>query len=208
MYRHYSWTLLICVVSVILLQACQSSPRHVPVIDIMKYQSNFQPQRTRVQSLRVAKQKDLHKVVTNRELHPIVLPSISTHQSINFSAKHWTWPVNKRRIIQSFSSVHKGINLSGSKGDSIFATAAGRIVYAGNGLRGYGNLIIIKHDQRYLSAYAHQQIMYVKEGDWVIQGQKIADMGNTGTEQVMLHFEVRLNGQPINPLTLPGLATK
>jgi len=205
MYRH-SWTLLICIVSIILLQACQSSPRSVPVIDIMDYKSSFHSAQPRMHFLWVPKQKNLYKEEKRRGLHSIAALSTSTSQQVYFSAKHWVWPVSKRQIIQSFSGLHKGINLAGSKGDSILAAAAGRIVYAGNGLRGYGNLIIIKHDQRYLSAYAHQQIMYVKEGDWVAQGQKIAEMGNTDTERVMLHFEVRLMGKPINPLTLPGLS--
>jgi lipoprotein NlpD len=76
------------------------------------------------------------------------------------------------------------------------------VVYVGSGLRGYGNLIIVKHNNLYLSAYAHNDRVFVKEGDWIKQGQKIAEMGNTGTDRVMLHFEIRRAGKPVDPMPL------
>ena len=111
----------------------------------------------------------------------------------------WQWPA-RGTVISQFSSLNKGINIKGERGDPIFATAAGKVVYSGNGLRGYGNLIIIKHNSTFLTAYAHNSRILVKNGAWVSAGQQIAEMGNTGTKQTMLHFEIRRHGQPINPL--------
>lgn len=119
----------------------------------------------------------------------------------NFPALAWVWPA-KGKIINSFSSSYKGINIAGLKGEAVFASAGGKVVYCGNGLRGYGNLIILKHNSLYLSAYAHNSRVYVKEGDIVQQGQKIAEMGNTGTDKVMLHFEIRHAGKPVDPVSL------
>lgn len=113
--------------------------------------------------------------------------------------KHWVWPA-KGRVIQSYSAMNKGLNISGHLGSPVFASAAGKVVYSGNGLRGYGNLIIIKHNSSFLTAYAHSSAALVREGDWVKAGQKIAKMGNSGTRRVMLHFEIRQNGKPVNPL--------
>lgn len=113
----------------------------------------------------------------------------------------WLWPA-KGKIINSFSTLNKGINIAGRRGESIHAAAAGTVVYSGDGLRGYGNLVILKHDSLYLSAYAHNKINFVKEGDKVKQGQVIGQMGETGTDKVMLHFEIRRAGRPINPITL------
>lgn len=113
--------------------------------------------------------------------------------------KHWIKP-SRGPIVASFSNSNKGINISGHLGDPIFASAKGKVVYSGDGLRGYGNLIIIEHNQIYMTAYAHNQSLLVKEGDWVKAGQVIAKMGNSGTHKVMLHFEIRKNGKPINPM--------
>jgi len=110
------------------------------------------------------------------------------------------WPV-RGPVLNSFDdSKNKGINIGGAAGDPIKAAADGRVVYAGNGLRGYGNLIIIKHNATFLTAYAHNRALMVKEGDAVTKGQKIAEMGNTDSDRVMLHFEVRRDGKPVDPL--------
>lgn len=95
---------------------------------------------------------------------------------------------------------NKGIDIAGSKGQAIIATADGRVVYAGNALRGYGNLIIIKHNDDYPSAYAHNDTMLVREQQEVKAGQKIATMGSTGTSSTRLHFEIRYKGKSVNPL--------
>ena len=94
---------------------------------------------------------------------------------------------------------YKGIALSGAEGDPVTAAADGRVVYSGNGLRGYGNLVIVKHDNTYLTAYAHNSKLLVKEGDSVRKGQRIAEMGDTDTNSPKLHFELRVNGKPVNP---------
>ena len=99
----------------------------------------------------------------------------------------------------SASGPNKGIDIAGKKGQPIVAAAAGQVVYQGSGLRGYGQLIIIKHNADFLSAYAHCDTIYVKEGNVIKQGRKIALMGNSGANQVMLHFEIRYRGAPVDP---------
>ena len=109
----------------------------------------------------------------------------------------WRWPA-KGRLTKSFSSSQlgmKGISLSNQRGTSIYAAASGQVVYAGDGLRGYGNLIIIKHNYDYLSAYAHNEELLVNENEVIKVGQKIASMGSSGTESVHLHFEIRYRGK-------------
>lgn len=112
----------------------------------------------------------------------------------------WIWPA-KGRIVTSFSETAnlKGIDIAGTAGEPVRASAPGRVVYAGNGLRGYGKLIIIKHNDTYLSAYAHNREILVKEGQQVTRGQKIAEMGKTDADQVKLHFEIRRHGKPMDP---------
>ncbi|BET98021.1 murein hydrolase activator NlpD [Xenorhabdus taiwanensis] len=114
----------------------------------------------------------------------------------------WRWPA-EGKILEGFSDSqggNKGIDITGSRGQPVFATARGKVVYAGNALRGYGNLIIIKHNDDYLSAYAHNDTMLVREQQDVQAGQKIATMGSTGTSSVRLHFEIRYKGKSVNPL--------
>ncbi|WP_430461415.1 peptidoglycan DD-metalloendopeptidase family protein [Thalassolituus sp. LLYu03] len=114
----------------------------------------------------------------------------------------WKWPANGR-LIGYFSTkkpVNKGIDITGSLGESVLAAAAGTVVYAGEGLRGYGNLVIVKHNETYLSAYAHASRILVREQEVVKAGQKIAEIGSTGTDKVKLHFEIRRNGKPVDPL--------
>lgn len=114
----------------------------------------------------------------------------------------WRWPANGK-IIQGFSSSdggNKGIDIGGSRGQAVNAAAAGTVVYAGNALRGYGNLIIIKHNDDYLSAYAHNESILVKEQQTVSAGQQIAKMGSSGTNEVKLHFEIRYRGKSVDPV--------
>ena len=100
----------------------------------------------------------------------------------------------------------KGIDIGGRTGQAVRAAAAGRVVYAGSGLLNYGNLIILKHDDNYLSAYAYNKILRVKEGDAVVAGQHIADMGHKTKGDAMLHFEIRYDGRPVDPLKyLPAM---
>ncbi len=113
----------------------------------------------------------------------------------------WAWPV-KGKILNPFNenAGNKGLDIAGTRGQTIMAAADGRVVYQGGGLRGYGQLIIVKHSDDFLSAYAHNDKIHVKEGDQVKRGQKIAEMGNTGTDRVKLHFEIRRQGVPVDPL--------
>jgi lipoprotein NlpD len=112
----------------------------------------------------------------------------------------WSWPADGTVLNRYSESDSKGVDISGARGAAVRAAAGGRVVYQGSGLRGYGQLIIVKHSDEFLSAYAHNDRIYVKEGDVVKRGQKIADMGSTGTDRVKLHFEIRRQGVPIDPL--------
>ena len=129
-------------------------------------------------------------------------PSNSSKSGLVTGKIKWQWP-SKGMIIKKFSkksATQKGLDISGRLGQTIRASAAGRIVYSGSGLRGYGRLIIVKHNERFLSAYAHNRKLFVKEGQAVKQGQKIAEMGRSGTDRVKLHFEIRNDGNPVDPL--------
>jgi len=118
----------------------------------------------------------------------------------------WQWPANGRVVAQFNEAANrKGIAIAGAAGDPVLASAAGEVVYAGDGLRGYGKLIVLRHNKEFLSAYAHNQKLLVKEGDVVKAGQKIAEMGSTDAADVRLHFEIRRFGKPLDPLGyLPG----
>ena len=109
-----------------------------------------------------------------------------------------SWPA-KGKVTGEFNETNKGIDIAGKVGEPVLAAADGKVVYAGNSLRGYGNLVIVKHDNTYLTAYAHNSKLLVKEGDSVRKGQKIAEMGDTDTNSPKLHFELRVNGKPVNP---------
>ena len=111
-----------------------------------------------------------------------------------------SWPA-KGKVVEEFSEgKNKGIDIAGKLGEPIQAASDGKVVYAGNSLRGYGNLVIVKHDNTYLTAYAHNRSLLVKEGDSVRKGQRIAEMGDSDANMVKLHFEVRVNGKPVNPM--------
>ena len=118
------------------------------------------------------------------------------------TVKEWVWPAYGRIVGQfSLSEVgNKGIDISNKRGSFIGAAAAGKVVYTGEALRGYGNLIIIKHSESYLSAYAHNDTLLVKEQQWVTAGQQIARMGSDDTGNVLLHFEIRHKGKSVDPL--------
>lgn len=114
----------------------------------------------------------------------------------------WRWPYIGT-VIAGYSTsgkVNKGIDIAGKAGDAVRAAAAGNVVYAGSGLLGYGNLIIVNHNEHYLSAYAHNRKILVQEGEDVKAGQVIAELGSSGTDRPMLHFEIRKNGNPVDPV--------
>ncbi|MBA4177934.1 MAG: peptidase [Leptothrix sp. (in: Bacteria)] len=115
---------------------------------------------------------------------------------------NWLWPA-AGPVVTGFDDVKsKGLVITGTAGDPVYAAADGRIVYAGAGLRGYGNLVIVKHNSTYLTAYAHNQALLVKEDQVVRRGQKIAEMGSSDAERVQLHFEIRRQGKPVDPARL------
>ena len=112
----------------------------------------------------------------------------------------WAWPLSGNLIAGFVEGSNKGIDIAAKPGDPVQAAAAGKVVYAGSGLRGYGKLVIVKHNPSFLSAYAHNSQILVKEGQSVTKGQKIAEAGASDSDQPMLHFEIRRQGKPIDPL--------
>jgi lipoprotein NlpD len=152
------------------------------------------------------------QAVEEKVLKPVKAAEEKKHQALASTpapapSVEWVWPAQGKivsRFIASpasiMSSSNKGIEIQGTLGQAIRSTAAGKVVYSGAGVRGYGNLIIIKHDKNYLSAYAYNQKLLVKEGEDVTAGQIIAEMGKAETGRVLLHFEIRYNGQPVDPM--------
>jgi lipoprotein NlpD len=114
----------------------------------------------------------------------------------------WRWPADGPVIRGYSSTVHKGIDIGGKRGDAVQAVAPGKVVYAGTGIVGFGELLIVKHNEVYLSAYGHNDRLLVAEGDTVKAGQRIAEKGSSGTDRVKLHFEIRKEGKPIDPQRL------
>ena len=166
---------------------------------------------TKRKSFNSSKQKVITKPIAQKKkqeygVNVVERKSINKaqQQATAFSQKirEWQWPA-KGKIIRNFSSAkqgNKGIDIAGRRGDSVKATADGKVVYAGDALQGYGQLVIVKHNDDYLSAYAHNDRILVKEQQVVKAGQVIARMGNTDAERVMLHFEVRFRGKSVNPM--------
>lgn len=172
-------------VLILLLSACNEVQTYAPVYEI----ADIEPMISRLSAPIPTQAAVVHKL---RAKAPAV---------VKRPEPTWQWPVNtktKRRYV----SANKGIDIKGTLGEPIYATREGKVVYCGDGLRGYGNLIIIKHNTIYLSVYAHNQRVLIKQGDSVKRGQIIAKMGNTGTNSVKLHFEIRQMGKPLNPLIL------
>ena len=122
-------------------------------------------------------------------------------KSSHITQRKWLWPA-QGKILQQFTTREgsNGIEISGKEGSLVRASAAGKVVYAGSGLRGYGNLLILKHDHQFLSAYAHNRRLLVKENDTIAAGVAIAEMGRKHTGRPRLHFEIRKNGKPVDPL--------
>ena len=115
----------------------------------------------------------------------------------------WGWPASGKMISAfSDSAKQKGISIAGKLGQPVLASASGRVIFSGTGIRGFGKLIVIKHNETFLSVYAHNSELLVKEGQNVAKGQKIAEMGSTDTDQVRLHFEIRRLGKPVDPIKL------
>jgi lipoprotein NlpD len=111
----------------------------------------------------------------------------------------WMWPATGRIVATFDEGKNKGVDIAGKPGQQVLAAGAGKVMYAGSGIRGYGNLVIVKHSNTLLSAYAHNRAIVVKEGDTVSKGQVIAEMGDTDADSVKLHFEIRQQGKPVDP---------
>lgn len=128
--------------------------------------------------------------------HPATAPAGAANGAL--PALEWSWPVDTP-ISQTYSEAAKGIDFSGAAGQPVRAAAAGEVIYVGNSLRGYGRLVVVKHDKGYSSVYAHNRQILVKEGQHVERGQRIAEMGNSDSKEVTLHFELRRLGHPLDP---------
>jgi len=137
----------------------------------------------------VKKQPSINKTSTIKQTKPLPAGKV-----------HWSWPVRGKLVKSKTPTAKKGIDIAGKLGQKVNAAAIGDVVYSGSGLLGYGKLIIIKHNETFLSAYAHNSKLLVKEGDRVQKGQQIAQMGQTTDGRTLLHFEIRKNGKPIDPL--------
>jgi len=139
---------------------------------------------------------------TSRPAPATPAPAQAVPVRVNQGPVSWAWPY-QGSIVGRFSEAgveNKGLDIAGRKGDAVLAAADGEVVYAGSGLLRYGELLIIKHNDQYLSAYAHNDALVVNEGQRVTRGQKIAELGSTGVDRDMLHFEIRLEGKPVDPL--------
>lgn len=135
---------------------------------------------------------------TSRVATPATTPTVSTGGVRNTGGITWQRPT-AGNVITKFGGANKGVDIAGNPGQPVVAAANGKVVYAGSGLRGYGNLVIIQHSPTFLSAYGHNQSLLVNEGQTVKRGQTIAKMGNSDASRTQLHFEVRQNGKPVNP---------
>ena len=142
------------------------------------------------------------KTAVTRASSSTATKSKSTGSYAGRAVSAWRWPTSGRVIRGYSASVHKGIDISGKRGDAVEAVAAGKVVYAGTGIVGFGELLIVKHNEIYLSAYGHNDRLLVAEGDTVRAGQKIAEKGSSGTDTVKLHFEIRREGKPVDPQRL------
>lgn len=134
---------------------------------------------------------------------PEVKPDEKTAVADDDEKVDWGWPASGKLLSTFNESTNlKGVGIAGKAGQAVLASAPGKVLYSGDGIRGYGKLVIIKHNKAYISVYAHNSALLVKEGQSVVKGQKIADMGSTDSDQVKLHFEIRRYGKPVDPLKL------
>ncbi len=139
---------------------------------------------------------------TSKTVNPPNATASKAIATTSADPKSWKWPTNGR-VIRGYLAgdpARNGLDIAGKEGQAITATASGQVVYSGNGLIGYGELIIIKHSEKMLSAYAHNKVRLVQEGDQVSSGQKIAEMGRNSAGDQLLHFEIRTRGKPVNPI--------
>lgn len=173
------------------------SPYNIYVGQVLRFKSSASKTSTRSSTTTSTKPTTRSQSATKPTTSTKPASSVSNNKALT-----WHWPT-KGKITSTYSSTatgRKGINISGKSGQPIVAAASGKVVYSGNGLARYGNLLIIKHNDVYLSAYAHNRTLLYKEGDYVKAGQKIATMGSSGSQSTQLHFEIRRNGKPVDPM--------
>ncbi len=130
---------------------------------------------------------------------PVVPPPVQPVPAAEEEKLSWMWPSEGKVIATFDEGKNKGVDIAGKSGQAVVAAGAGKVMYAGSGIRGYGNLVIVKHNNSLLSAYAHNRTIVVKEGQSVSKGEKIAEMGDSDTDAVKLHFEIRQQGKPVDP---------
>lgn len=169
-----------------------TNPNQIRVGQVLKLSDR--PADTGVKTAPVAGSKPSAKPLDAKE------PDAKPTRASDAGLISWEWPA-KGKVIQNFTATTKGIDIAGNAGDPIVAAADGKVMYAGNGVRGLGNLVIVNHDNGFITAYAHNRSLLVKAGQDVKKGTKIAEMGQTDTTSVRLHFEVRRQGTPVDPLS-------
>lgn len=162
------------------------------------YKGKVQSPKVTAQTKTPAPPKPMHRSQI-KQTSPV---ASSPPKKLSSGTVDWRWPA-KGPLLSGFQSnggLNKGIDIGGKLGEPVLAAASGKIVYSGSGLRGYGKLLIVKHSETFLSAYAHNHVLRVAEGDIVKAGQVIAEMGSSGTDRVKLHFEIRRDGTPVDPM--------
>jgi len=159
--------------------------------------------KTQPQGVRVPYSDQAYAQMARQPLPPAAKPdaTLST-ETARPADSEWLWPTSGKIVGNFGDGAHKGISIAGKMGQPVLASAGGRVIFSGTGIRGLGRLIVIKHNNDYLSVYAHNSNLLVKEGQNVNRGQKIAEMGNSDADQVKLHFEIRRQGKPVDPTKL------
>ena len=181
----------------------QPQAQHMPWSEANWAKLNAEPAKTEAKTEPAkAAEQDTHAANEASRLTMDVRPLPAAKAAASGATEAWLWPAAGTLLGRFGEAGGKGIDLAGERGAPVVATASGKVVYSGNGLRGYGQLVIIKHANEYLSAYAHNQKILVQEGEQVNAGQKIAEMGDSEADRVKLHFEIRQFGKPIDPLKL------
>jgi len=166
---------------------------------------SIKPDATHAKSVTITTKGSNQSVVKSEHKHKDSQRATSKTRNYNKHNKtiKWSWPTRGGTIIRSFDRsdpTRKGLDLAGKSGQPIYSASSGRVVYSGNGISRYGKLIIVKHNETYLSAYAHNRRLLVKEGDILRERQQIAEMGGSGASRIKLHFEIRRNGKPVDPI--------
>jgi lipoprotein NlpD len=162
--------------------------------------------KTEPRGVRVPYSDQAYTQMAGVKLEPVikaeVFPDAKPSQPRNSDDIDWIWPVTGKIVTPFNDASNKGIGIGGKMGQPVVAAGAGRVIFSGTGIRGLGKLIVIKHNEKFLSVYAHNRELLVKEGQAVARGQKIAEMGNSDADQVKLHFEIRRLGKPVDPVAL------